>query len=89
MLHEIRTLTFLSIKDVTTILHLAIDAIEQSEGILGFSQDEPFMSMNDVLEAVDLQLQFEIDEMTFGYIKDRAMYLQRLKDIQHCRVKQC
>lgn len=93
MLHEIRSLPLLSIDDVKTVLHLATDAIAQSEGILGFSPDEPFMSIDDVLNDVLYQFQLEIDEMTVGEIKDRATYLQRLKDdvqiIKHARHLVC
>ncbi|MCX9155350.1 hypothetical protein OPU71_04360 [Niveibacterium sp. 24ML] len=89
MLREIRTLTFLSIEDAKRVLELAIDSIAQAEDFWGFAPDEPFMSMNDVINDVLCQFELEIDEMPLGYIKERATYLQRLKDIQHSRVKQC
>lgn len=80
MLHEIRTLTFLSIDDAKLLLELAIDSIEQAEGILGFAPDEPFMSINDVINDVLCQFEMEIEQMTVAHIKERATYLQRLKD---------
>ncbi|GEM_PF-6364734 len=41
MLHEIRTLTFLSIDDAKLLLELAIDSIEQAEGILVLRRMNP------------------------------------------------
>ncbi|GEM_PF-3798173 len=48
------------------------------------------MSINDVINDVLCQFEMEIEQMTVAHIKERATYLQRLKDdmqiIKHARI---
>lgn len=89
MSNKMHSLTILSVNDVKEILEFVTLVMSDWEGNTGFSDDEPNMSLDDIVEIVAYGYDEQISEMAPVQLQERAVYLKRLEVaqiIKHARI---